>query len=146
MTDPEFSDYLKGRYATQLDWYDKRATLNKRWYRALSLYVLVGAAFLTVANRFEGADWRVIDALIAASISVSVGALGLFKCHENWLGYRATWDLMKQEPELRIAGIGPYRDTLDRNALFVERIEGFKAQEKGDWLLAQRQKPPTKSA
>jgi len=133
MTDDEFNNYQTGRFAEALDWYDRRAAQNKKAYYGLSLYVLSGSGFLAVAAMFQGDSWRIWNALIAFTVAASVGTLGLFKCHENWLSYRATWDSLKRELQLKLAGVGAYKAAPDRNTLFVERIESLMAREGAEW-------------
>jgi hypothetical protein len=140
MTDQEFQDYLGTRYASALAWYDKRAGQNKWSHYGISLYLFAASAFLTAVSGLP--EWKVWATLAAAGASIAAATLSLFKCQENWLGYRATWDALKREPHLRIAGLGEYAAAPDNNALFVRRVEDLVSREGAQWLARHSDKKP----
>lgn len=135
MSDQEFQEYLNTRYQDLLSFYDRRSVQNKRGFRALSLFVIVTSGLLApLIGTGVLADRRMIGALLSASIVVASAMLAHFQFNENWLSYRATWDALQREPHLRNARIGDYEDAVDRNSLFVKRVEAISAREGGDWL------------
>jgi hypothetical protein len=140
MTDQEFHDYLQARYDDILAWYDKRAGQNKWSHYGISLYLFAASAFLTAVSGLP--EWKIWATLAAAGASIAAATLGLFKCQENWLGYRATWDALKREPHLRTAAIGEYASAPDKNALFVQRVEGLISREGAQWLARHSDKKP----
>lgn len=136
MDDTAIKQYDEGQYASALKFYDERSVWNKRWYRVLSIYVLVISAGLApfIAIMPKESDWRIATAILTASIVVATGLLAHFKFHENWLSFRSNWDALKREKAYRDAGIHEYRSCADRNALFVERVESILAREGSDFF------------
>jgi len=61
---------------------------------------------------------------------------------DNWLSYRATWNAQNRELALRDAGIGPYEDTNDRNALVVKRADNVITREGSEWYIRQAKELP----
>lgn len=151
MNDEAFKIYIDGRFADALAFYDNRAKMYKKWYRALSVYVLFVSLGLTPFVSFAGSEekWRIWAALFSASIAAATGLLAFYKCQENWLSYRASWDALKREREFHNAGINDYKSAADRNALFVERVELILTREGTDFYARHLKsddqvKPPTK--
>ena len=134
MTDEDIKKYQGGRYRKMLDFYDRRAIQNKRWYRICSVYIIVGSFLLAPFVALDLGAWKPLTALLSATIGMAVAALNYFKFHENWLRYRSTWDCLTREPHFHAARIGEYKNASDPNALFVERAETLFAREGAEWL------------
>jgi len=135
MTDDEFKQYLETRYKQLLDYYDKRAVKNKVGYRVCSLFIIIVSGLLApLIGTGSLSLHKMAGALISASIVVVSAILAHFQFNENWLSFRATWDALQREPHLRNAGIGEYQSAIDRNSLFVSRVEAFTSREGSEWL------------
>lgn len=137
MKDAGADNYLNGRFAEALDFYDARAMWNKKWYRRLSLYIIVVSGGLSPLVAFGApvAHWRALAAVLSASIVVVSAVLGHFKFHENWLSFRGSWDALQREREHYKAHAGDYRRASDPDALFVERVEALLARESAEFFL-----------
>jgi hypothetical protein len=133
--DDSIKKYLADEYPKAVKFYDDRATSSKRCYRFLSVYLIVVSAGLTVFVAFAPKEvgWRIASSVLSASIVVATGLLAHFKCHENWLSYRGSWDALERERRTHEAGVGEYKSAPDKNALFVERVEAILAREGADF-------------
>lgn len=134
MSEEKLMEYLKGRYAAMLAYYDKRAIQNKWAYRLFSWYIIVVSGFLAPLMAIKDFREGLLPSFLTASIAVAAAILGHSKFHENWLRYRASWDCLKREPELHAAGIGPYQGATDRNAVLVSQVEMLIAGEGKEWF------------
>ncbi len=96
MDDAAIRKYLDDDYAKALAFYDDRAVVAKRWYRALTVYIVIISAILTPIIAFAPSTvhWRLASASLSSSIVVATGLLAHFKFHENWLAYRSAWDAL----------------------------------------------------
>ena len=135
MDDNSIKEYIDGRFAKALVYYDKRAGMYKQWYRRLSVYVIAASAALTafVALVPPEVGWRIASTVLSASIVVATGLIAHYKCHENWLSYRASWDALTREQEFHNARIHEYDSAGDPNALFVQRVEAILTKEAADF-------------
>ncbi|MFZ2651816.1 MAG: DUF4231 domain-containing protein [Burkholderiaceae bacterium] len=135
MDDAAIKKYLAGDYAKAVKFYDDRACRAKRWFNGLSIYLSVVAALLIpiVAFAPAGLCWRILAASLSASMVVSTALLAHFRCHENWLSYRGSWDSLERERRLFENGAGAYGSVADSGALFVERVEAILAREGTDF-------------
>jgi uncharacterized protein DUF4231 len=135
MDEAAIEKYLTTDYAKAVKFYDDRAKTSKRWYRGLSIYMIVISASLTALIAFapDNLCWRIISASVSATIVVATGLLAHFKCHENWLSYRGSWDALERERRFYETGIGTYKLATDKGATFVERIEAILAREGADF-------------
>jgi hypothetical protein len=155
VSDQEFQEYLKGRFETLVKYYDNRSKSNKRWHRVCSvLIILISASLVPIVSTGVLADHRVIGGVLAASVVVATAIGAYFQFNENWLNYRATWDALQREPHLRIAGVGEYYESKDRNSLFVQRVEAIVSEQGSEWLSRHKrmqerplisQEPPPKN-
>jgi hypothetical protein len=135
MDETAIKNYLSVDYAKAVKFYDDRANKSKRWYRFLSIYVIAVSAGLTALIAFAPTDqyWRIISAIVSATIVVATGLLAHLKCLENWLSYRASWDALERERRFYETGAGEYKQAEDKGTLFVERIEAILGREGADF-------------
>ncbi len=136
MDEAAIKKYLAEDYARASKFYDDRARLSKRVYRAFSIYLIVASAVLTplVALAPDQERWRIIAAALSATLVVATGMLAHLKSHENWLSYRASWDALERERRLFETGSGLYRSLPDKDSLFVERVEAILTKEGIDFF------------
>jgi hypothetical protein len=127
--------YLIEDFAQYLDYYDKGAINAKRWYRYLSVYLIVVSSGLTpiVALAPQNITWRVVSTVLAATIVIGTGLSAHLKCHENWLSFRGSWDALKRERRLFETSVAEYATAADRCSLFVERVEAILSREAKDF-------------
>lgn len=135
MDDGAITNYLDVDYKKAVNFYDERAKSSKRWYRGLSVYLIVVSAILTpiVAFAPDNVCWRIVAAALSTSIVISTGLLAHLKCHENWLSYRGFWDALERERRLFQTSAGKYLSAENKSALFVESIEAILTKEGADF-------------
>ena len=146
METEDFQKYLKERYEPQIDWYDKKSIWNQKVYRHIQLSVIILAAItpVLVAINAEVVRWPAV--FIAALVAIGTSILKTFKYQENWINYRTTCETLRKEIHFYRAGLGDYRNSDDREALFVERVESLISRENTMWLTTQRPKEEKKSS
>lgn len=134
MTAEDFKSYREGRIAEALKYYDRKAKWNKRCYYASSVYVLVVSGVICPVILLSKTHGQMAVAILSPTVTVLAAIAGLFRFHENWLSYRATWDALKHEIYLHDANAGLYSGQNDPNRVFVERVEGVVSVEGAEWL------------
>ena len=146
METEDFQKYLEERYKDQINWYDKKSVWNQKLYRHFQLSVIILAAItpVLVAIAPEATRWPAV--IIAALVAIGTTILKTFKYQENWINYRTTCETLRKEIHFYRAGLGDYRDSEDREALFVERVESLISRENTMWLTAQQPKEGKKSS
>ena len=135
------SKFCTGRYAALLQYYDRHAIAAKRGYNLCALYILFVSVSLTPIQALgfghDGAASKLLIMILSPTLALVAGVAAHFRFHENWISYRATWDALNRELSLRDAQAGPYRNTTDRDALFVERVEALAGKEAKDFYSRQ---------
>ena len=146
METEDFQKYLKERYESQINWYDKKSMWNQKLYRYFQWSVIILAAItpVLVFTAPETNRWPAV--IIAALVAIGTTILKTFKYQENWINYRTTCETLRKEIHFYGAGLGDYRDSEDREALFVERVESLISRENTIWLTTQRPKEGKKSS
>jgi hypothetical protein len=147
METEDFQKYLKERYEPQINWYDKKSMWNQKMYRYLQWSVIILAAITPVLVAVE--DIKVIHwtaVFIAVLVAIGTSVLKTFKYQENWINYRTTCETLRKEIHFYQVGVGDYRDSEDREALFVERVESLISRENTMWLTTQRPKEGKKGS
>ena len=139
MNKEEFDKYLKDRYQKQIEWYDKKAMSNQRRYSKLQWILIILSALTPVLiaidfglTEYSFLKW--IAVVTAVIVAITAGVLRIFRYHDNWITYRTTSETLKKEIHLYTAGIGEYKDTKDKEAVFVQRVESLISQENTLWL------------
>ena len=139
MDQEAFSKYLTERYEDQIGWYDKKAADNQRIYRRLQWSVIVLAAITPVLIALD-MDERLIEGLgyvptvTSAIVAILTAGLSTFKYQEHWINYRTTCETLRKEKNYYDAGLGDYRTTTDREALFIDRVESLISRENTMWV------------
>lgn len=129
------NEYLKTRVLDQIDWYNKKSVINKRWFHTAQLLTVVFGALVALSGAL---DWgandklRFIAPILGALITIVSALLALYKFHEKWIKYRTTCESLQIEKNLFITKTQPYQGENAFN-LFVHRIEAIISQENSSW-------------
>ena len=138
------TSYLTEKYNLdgQLEWYDRKAVINKAWHMRLGIIIIICGAVTTIIQLWapspEGVHWSTgLTALLGALVIVAKGIDSLWEFDKNWSNYRQAAENLKRERRLYINAVGPYENCKDEDSLFnlfVKRIEEvLAAEEKLFW-------------
>jgi hypothetical protein len=124
----------------QINWYDKKSIEKQRVYRRIQLGVIVLSAITPVLVMLVPDATRWPAVAMSALVAIGTTTLKTFKYEEDRINYRTTWETLRKEIHFYTAGVSDYRDTDDRQSLFVERVESLISRENTMWLATQRPK------
>lgn len=133
------------RLDDQIDWYDRKSALNKRWYYRLKVFQILVAAAIPVIQIGVVNDGSAVTELayvvgaMGALVVVVEGLQQLFQVHNSWTSYRSTCERLKHEKFLYEANAGPYAAAARPDALLAERVEGLVSQEHAAWVSEQHE-------
>jgi len=143
MDKEKFDKYLKDRYYDQMNWYDRKAMSNQKCYRFYQWALIVLSAVTPVLVAVDKGDiWPclwLITLVSSALVAIMTSALKVFKYQENWISYRTTCETLRKEIHFYESGSGAYESAVDREGLFVERVESLISRENTLWLAARKQ-------
>jgi len=125
--------YINERVKPQRDWYEVKATDNKKQFMSYQAWIIVLGALIPVIVACESVVPLLkeyggpITAIISAGISIYAGIDKLKQPQTNWFNYRICEELLKKEEWLYKCKAGPYVSLPSNTAdtLFVERIESI---------------------
>lgn len=122
------------RLEDQISWYDRKSSVNQRWYRRTKLLEIVtGAAIPFLAVYAKPAVTGAMGALIVVLEAVQ----HLYQFQQNWTSYRSTCEGLKHEKYLWLGEAGPYGNADNANALLADRVESIISQEHSKWIAGQ---------
>jgi len=129
--------YIDERLDDQAQWYDAKATINKRWWYGLRILSFISAACLIRSGFFTALDKNIIG-LIGVFLVGIEGAQGLFRFHENWLRYRGTSEALKHEKYSFLHSAGEYGGMKKKEAAsrLASRCEALISVENSEWISA----------
>ena len=133
-------EYLEARLEDQITWYDQKSVWNQKWFKRLQAFQLVAAACIPVTVNYvsDGSPWfRLLVALLGASIAIASGIISLYKFQENWLEYRTTCESLRHEKFLYQTKADPY-DIQNPLSLLVTRVESLISKENTNWARYMR--------
>jgi hypothetical protein len=136
-TQCEIDTYINERLDDQIEWYDQKSSSNQsrfKWCKWTEMALGGIIAVLTPAIT----NCELIKYIIAASsagIVIVVALHGLHNFHENWIEYRKTSELLKNEKYTYLNKAGVYKELSDdeRFILLVERCESIISHENINW-------------
>ena len=145
-----FEAYVEDRYKKQMEYYSKSAGKNQRKYRQFQWLLIVLSATTPVLaalsgrpfkfhNQMFSLDLQIFVIVIAAIVAILTTVLKTFNYQELWVTYRATYEKLKPEIHYYHFNVGPYgKDGIDKESLFVTRIETILDTEHTQWPPAKK--------
>jgi hypothetical protein len=129
-------EYLEQRVLEQINWYDRKSSINKIWFIRLKIFETILALlipFLTGYITANGMEMKFLVGLIGVIVAVVTNLITLLKFQENWIKYRSTAESLKHERFLYITKAGPYKGQAAFPE-FVERFESYISKENTEWI------------
>ncbi len=133
------SDPIMARLEDQIDWYDRKSTLNQRIFRRIKITEILAAALIPFVSVFRMQFVSYATAGLGVLITVLEGMLHLNQYQQNWINYRSTCEELKHEKYVYLGHAGPYASANDPHALLAERVESLVSQEHAQWASVQQQ-------
>lgn len=142
-------DYLTSRVLDQIEWFEKKSSLNKQWFNRLKIVEIVvslcipfSVAYITTDSTALKITVGVLGIIVAAIASI----MTLMKYQENWIEYRTIVESLKMEKFLYLSKAGPYKRSTDPFRLFVERFESLISTSTRKWMDYTSKREPEKVA
>jgi len=120
-------------------WYDKAATRSRLSYQILKVTALVAGAAVTVLAAISAP--AAVTASVAGVIVIVEGAQQVFQFHSNWISYRGSAELLRQQAFLFAADLSPYDDAPTRRARLATVIRDVTTMETSTWSERMRRAP-----
>ena len=138
------------RLQAQIDWYDRKASLNQRAYKSSKIAIIVLAISIPGLAEYgrlpEFGDTRALLVSLAAAVIVLLeGLQHLNQWQENWILYRSTCEGLRNEQLLFNEKAGPYANLRPEAAqrVLAERVGALSLAEHSKWMHARREKDGT---
>lgn len=136
-TQCEIDTYINERLEDQIKWYDQKSSSNQNRFKKCKWAEMVLGGIIAVLTPAI-TNCELIKYIIAASsagIVILVALHGLHNFHENWIEYRKTSELLKNEKYTYLNKAGVYKELSDdeRFILLVERCESIISHENINW-------------
>lgn len=133
MDKSQFNEYLNGRYANQLVWYDNNAMQNKKLYTFFQWVIISLSAVLPVLISVLPGGFNWVSLVVSLLLGISTTSIKTFKFQENWINYRSIAEALKKERHYYNAEIYEYSNASNKEKVFVERVECLISRENGLW-------------
>lgn len=137
MDTPEFDRYVKDRYDGQVQWYERKAAINKKGYLGVqtSIVILSVVTSVTTALDFNKQEtmWWVAPVLASTLVAILAALQKVFQFQELWIEYRMTVESLRKERYLHLAKVGEYGTPDSPDQLFVERVENILSRQNMAW-------------
>ena len=137
-----FKEYLDNRYKDQMKYYDGAAGMNQKKYKLFqwTLIILSATTPILAALIQRWPQLQLVVVVISAIVAILTAGLKTFQYQELWVTYRTTMEQLKPEYHYYSFGVGPYaEDGIDKEMLFVSRIETILDKEHVGWPQTKRQ-------
>lgn len=130
--------YMKYRWQNQWQYYDNKASENKRNYQWLQLIIGVGSVAVPVLLGFQG-TFTIIATIVSLVVAASAAVENVKKFGDGWRSFRTAAEALQREKALYDVSAGPYRIAKRPFIRFVERCEDIIAQQNGQFMQREEQ-------
>lgn len=149
MDKPTFDDYVANRYTKQMEYYSKASAKNQKRYKQFQWTLIVLSALTPVLAALNGFSWshennsytvntdinNILLVVISSLVAILTTALKTFQYQELWIIYRTTYEQLKPEIHYYRFAVGQYGVAgIDKESLFVERVESLLNKEHVQWM------------
>jgi hypothetical protein len=127
------------RLNNQIDWYDKKSTLNQRWFKGLKVIEIMAAVSIPLLTSISTSisNYAIIIGFLGVVIVLLESLQGLYQFQSNWISYRSTCEGLRHEKYLWLANAGHYADAKNPDRLLAERVESLISTEHAKWVSTQ---------
>jgi hypothetical protein len=142
----EIQNYLSTRVEDQINWFDKKSNMNRRFYHFTKVMLTLVAALAPALSSFITDGKFIQIALSVASVLTAVLAniSGIFSFKDKYTSFRQNAEYLKSEKYLFLNKAGKYKEENNNEAMFVETIENFLSRENQDWKkMVGSEQPPS---
>ncbi|MDE2933144.1 MAG: DUF4231 domain-containing protein [Chloroflexota bacterium] len=132
-------EYIDQRLVPEIEYYENRSALNKRFFHVTSVVSIVSAVAVPIVAVVSD---HFALAVIGGVASVAIASQSLFKWHENWLKFRGSAEGLKKEQMYYLTRTGPYQGVADDalEGILVVRVEDLISSEHETWQVEQKGK------
>lgn len=138
MPDGETKNYLLNRIIPQMTWYNKKSeSYQTRYYRLMATTIILGALIPAFSVGANSTAFKVIIALLGASVTGINAYIALYNFHDLWMAYRTTREelLHTLYCYFNRAGVFSQKNvtTEELDVLLVNVCEETLSKENGGW-------------
>ncbi len=128
-------EYILDRVDDQINWYEKKAKINKRMFVWKEILVIIFAALIPFLAGIQSKEFNInyIIAIFGLLITIITGISSMLKLEKKWIEYRTTVETVKHEKFLYLTNAEPYNIKDFAFSVFVERIESLISKENSSW-------------
>jgi hypothetical protein len=151
-----FKHYVENRYEPQMKYYSGASAKNQLIYKRYQMVLIILSAVTPVLAALKGIKIKFIDSgnsldlnvlvlVVSSIVAILTTILKTFNYQELWIISRTTLEKLKPEKYYYEGSVGPYGESgVDKEALFVTRIETILGAEHGQWPPAKNLDNPQK--
>ena len=132
----DIQEYITQRVDNQIEWYDKKSRKAQNHYKCCQLIEIFCAAIIPGVSGYITQIWwlSILVAFLGAAIAIIESIVRLYNFHENWIEYRTTCELLRNEKNLYLMSCGPYGSIPEsKEDLFVRKVEMLVSAENLKW-------------
>ena len=137
MEENNIIEYINDRLNNQIEWYDKKSQHHQRWFKLLKSTEIILGVLIPIISYFAHDNFKIYSVILSSGILLCEGMISLFNHQKNWIEYRKTSELLKQEKYMYLFNSGVYRDEVHPNITLVERCETIISNENINWANLQ---------
>ena len=110
MEENNIIEYINDRLNNQIEWYDKKSQHHQRWFKLLKSTEIILGVLIPIISYFAHDNFKIYSVILSSGILLCEGMISLFNHQKNWIEYRKTSELLKQEKYMYCFKSGIYRD------------------------------------
>ncbi len=132
----DINKYISECVDVQIKWYNKYAIRNKNYYIATKVLLTIIAAIIPALTAYidTHTSIKIVIGILSVLTAILANISGIFKFKDNWIQYRNMCEKLNSEKYLFLHESGKYKNSEEKNQLFIETIEQSLQSENKQWL------------
>lgn len=130
----EQEEYIKERIDNQIEWYSKKSSHAKLWFRFMRICEISAAAMIPFLVGYASETNQIIVGLLGVFIAIVAGIISINRFQEIWIQYRTTSESLKHHKYLYQTESKPY-DGEDSFKMLVATTEALISKENSNWNI-----------
>ncbi len=134
-----FEEFYEEFYQPQFEWYDTKASRNKRYHRGMTIAQITLASFLPVAVTLfpvtTSAFWQTAITIASVLLIILEGLDSYLNYQRKWMNYRTTAEGLRREEQMFKTQTKEYEDVDNPEKKFIERVMALTSQENRYWEI-----------
>lgn len=140
--DNDLKNYIIERVIGQIDWYDRKSSINQNNYKKFMVTSIILSAFIPIFTLLSDASYGIIIKILITTLSSAITAISaiiaLYNYRELWIQYRSNCEILKSVLHRFFTKCGEFNNVDESKSyeMLVMSCEEYLTKEFQTWVAS----------